>query len=180
MASEEKVYNGTNVTVLQAMTHLMGFKSKCSFLNQCYNDIVKLIIDLIPAKHNMLKDLYQSKKIVSGLRMNYEKIDAYKKNYMLFWKEHKDDTECMHCGRSRYMKVINEDGASITTKVIVQQLRYIPSTPRLKRLFLCEETVQHMRWHKEGIRDSEDANIMSHPTECPSWFIDRWFPSLQL
>jgi hypothetical protein len=45
-------------------------------LNQCYNDILKLIIDLISVKQNMLKDLYQSKKIVSGLRMNYEKIDA--------------------------------------------------------------------------------------------------------
>jgi hypothetical protein len=54
----------------------MRFKSKYSFLNQCCNDILKLIIDLISAKQNMLKDLYQSKKIVSGLRMNYEKIDA--------------------------------------------------------------------------------------------------------
>jgi hypothetical protein len=57
----------------------MGFKSKYSFSNQWYNDIMKLIIDLIPAKHNMPKDLYQSKKIVSGLRMNYEKIDAGEK-----------------------------------------------------------------------------------------------------
>jgi hypothetical protein len=40
---------------------------------------MKLIIDLILAKHNMSKDLYQSKKIVSGLRMNYEKIDACEK-----------------------------------------------------------------------------------------------------
>jgi hypothetical protein len=38
-----------------------------------------LIIDLIPVKHNMLKDLYHSKKIMSGLRMNYEKIDACEK-----------------------------------------------------------------------------------------------------
>jgi hypothetical protein len=51
------VHDGTDVTVLQAVTHLMGFKSKYSFLNQCYNDIMNLIIDLIPAKHNMLKDL---------------------------------------------------------------------------------------------------------------------------
>jgi hypothetical protein len=29
---------------------------------------------------------------------------------MLFCKEHKDHTECMHYGRSRYVKVINEDG----------------------------------------------------------------------
>jgi hypothetical protein len=49
-----------------------------------YNDILKLIIDLILAKHNMLKDLYQSKKIVASLGMNYEKIDVCKKNCMLF------------------------------------------------------------------------------------------------
>jgi hypothetical protein len=55
----------------------MPFKSKYRFSNQCYNDIMKLIIDLIPAKHNMSKDLYQSKKIMSSLRMNYEKIDVY-------------------------------------------------------------------------------------------------------
>jgi hypothetical protein len=40
---------------------------------------VKLIIDLIPVKHNMPKDLYHSKKTVSGLRMNYEKIDECEK-----------------------------------------------------------------------------------------------------
>jgi hypothetical protein len=54
-ALEEKVHDGTDVTVLQVVTHLMGFKSKYSFSNQCYNDIVKLIIDLILAKHNMLR-----------------------------------------------------------------------------------------------------------------------------
>jgi hypothetical protein len=99
-AADEKVHDGTDVTVLQAVTRLMAMKSKYNFLNQCYNDIIKLIIDLIPTKHNMLKDLYQSKKIVSALDMNYEKIDVCEKNCMLFWKEHKDDTEYMHCGRS--------------------------------------------------------------------------------
>jgi hypothetical protein len=63
------------------------------------------------------------------------------------------------------VKVINEDGASITTKVVVKQLRYIPITPGLKRLFLCEETAQQMRWHNEGLHDSEDVDIMSHPVD---------------
>jgi hypothetical protein len=44
---------------------------------------MKLIIDLVPAKHNMLKDLYLSKKIVVDLGMNYEKIDVCEKNCML-------------------------------------------------------------------------------------------------
>jgi hypothetical protein len=113
----------------------------------------------------MPKDLYQSKKIVAGLGMNSEKIDVCERNYMLFWKEHKDDTECMHCGRSRYVKVVNEDGASITTKVVVKKLCYMPITLRLKRLYLSEETMKHMRWHKEGKCNSEDPDIMSHPAD---------------
>jgi hypothetical protein len=62
----------------------MVMKLKYNLSNQCYNDIVKLIIDLIPVKHNMSKDLYQSKKIVADLGMNYEKIDVCEKNCMLF------------------------------------------------------------------------------------------------
>jgi hypothetical protein len=96
---------------------------------------------------------------------------------MLFWKEYKDDTECMHCGTSRYVKVINEDRASVTTKVAVKQLHYIPIMPRLKWLLLCKETTQQMRWHKEGIRDSKDVNIMFHPTDVDAWHaLDRFAP----
>jgi hypothetical protein len=76
VAADEKVRDGTDVTVLQAVTRLMIMKSKYTFSNQCYNDMVKLIIDFIPTKHNMPKDLYQSKKIVVGLSMEYEKIDV--------------------------------------------------------------------------------------------------------
>jgi hypothetical protein len=83
-ASDEKVHDDIELNVLQAVTHLMGMKSKYNFSNQCYNNIVKLIIDLIPVKHNIPKDLYQSKKIVTGLDMNYEKIDVCERNYMLF------------------------------------------------------------------------------------------------
>jgi hypothetical protein len=114
---------------------------------------------------------------VSGLRKNYKKIDAYEKYCMLFWKEHKNDNECMYYGRFRYMKVINKDGASVTTKVAVKQLHYIPITLRLKRLFLCKETVQQMRWHKEGIRDREDPDILSHPTDAEAWHtLDHFDP----
>jgi hypothetical protein len=64
------------------------------------------------------------------------------KKIMLFWKEHKDDTEYMHCGRSRYVKVVNEDGVSDITTVVTKQLHYMPIKPRLKRLFLSEETAK--------------------------------------
>jgi hypothetical protein len=67
------------------------------------------------------------------------------------------------------VKVINKDGVFVTTKVVAKHLRYIPITPRLKQLFLCEETTRQMRWHKERIRDSKDADIMSHPVDVEAW-----------
>jgi hypothetical protein len=76
------------------------------------------------------------------------------------------------------VKVINDDGASVITKVVVKQLRYISITPKLKWLFLCEETVQQIRWHKEGIRDSEYADIMLHLTDAKAWHtLDHFDPN---
>jgi hypothetical protein len=173
--SNEKVHDATVLTVLQTVTHLMGMKLKYNFKNQCYNNIIKLFIDLIPAKHNLPKDLYQSKKIVAGLGTSYEKIDVCKQNRILFLKEHKDDTECIYCGRSRYMKVVNKYGAFVTTKVVVKQLRYMPVTPKLKRLYLSEEIAKQMKWHKEGKRESKDLDIMSHPADSEAWeALDRF------
>jgi hypothetical protein len=78
------VHDSSKLIKLQTVTCLMGMKSKYNFSNQCYNDIVKLIIDLIPVKHSIPKDLYQSKKIVVGIGMNYKKIVVYERNCMLF------------------------------------------------------------------------------------------------
>jgi hypothetical protein len=78
------VHDDTTVTVLQVVTRLMAMKATYNFSNNCYNDIINLIIDLIPLNHKMPKDLYQSKKIVSGLGMKYKKIDVCEDNCMLF------------------------------------------------------------------------------------------------
>jgi hypothetical protein len=58
------VHDGTELTVLHAMTHLMGMKSKYNFVNQCYSDIMKFVIDHIPVKHNIPKDLYSLRRLL--------------------------------------------------------------------------------------------------------------------
>jgi hypothetical protein len=52
------VHDDTIVTVLQVVTCLMAMKAKYNLSNNCYNDIINLIIDLIPSNHKMSKDLY--------------------------------------------------------------------------------------------------------------------------
>jgi hypothetical protein len=65
---------------------------------------------------------YTSKKMSSALSMEYEKIDACKDNCMLFYKEHKNETTCLKCGKSRFIEVINKDDKKVMTKVPYKQL----------------------------------------------------------
>jgi hypothetical protein len=62
----------------------MIIKSKYFFSNSCYNDLMKLISDILPKPHKMSKDMYKSKKLLSSLGMIYEKINVCPDNYMLF------------------------------------------------------------------------------------------------
>jgi hypothetical protein len=114
----------------------MAIKSKFTFSNKCYKELLSLINDVLPSNHKMSKDMYQSKKLLSTLDLEYEKIDACENNCMLFYKEHKDETKCLKCDKSRFVEVVNEDGEKVTLKVAHKQLCYMPLMARMKWLFL--------------------------------------------
>jgi galactose-1-phosphate uridylyltransferase len=83
-ASEELLHEHTEVTLLTFITRPMAIKSKYFFFNNYYNDLVKLISDILSKPHKMPKDMYQSKKMMSALGMKYEKINMCPDNYMFF------------------------------------------------------------------------------------------------
>jgi hypothetical protein len=131
-ASEEPLHEHIKVTVLAFMTRLMAIKSKFTLSHNCYNMILSLIGDILPANHKMPKDVYQSRKLLSGLGMDYKKIDVCPNNCMLFWKNDIDLKKCRKCQESRFVEVVNEDGEKVTTEIAQKQLRYMPLMPRLK------------------------------------------------
>jgi hypothetical protein len=45
------------------VTRLMAIKSKYNFSVSCYNDLVDLILDMLPKPHKLPKDFYYSKKL---------------------------------------------------------------------------------------------------------------------
>jgi hypothetical protein len=55
----ELLYEHTIVSVLAFATHLMSIKSKFTFSNNCYKELLNLISDVIPNNHKMSKDMYQ-------------------------------------------------------------------------------------------------------------------------
>jgi hypothetical protein len=89
-ASEESLHEHTTVSILAFVAHLMAIKSKFAFSNKYYKELLSLISDVLSNNHKMLKDMYQSKKLLSTLCMEYEKIGACKDNCMLFYKVYKN------------------------------------------------------------------------------------------
>jgi hypothetical protein len=144
-ASKKSLHEHMTISVLAFMTHLTAIKSKFTLSNKCYKELLSLINNDLPSNHKMPKDMYQSKKLLSTLGIEYKKIDMCEDNCMLFYKEHKDEMKCLKCGKSRFIEVINEDSEKVTTKVAHKQLHYMPLTPRIKWLFLSKKIARHMR-----------------------------------
>jgi hypothetical protein len=78
--------------------------------------------------------------MLSALSMEYEKNDACKDNCIFFYKEHKNEMKCLKCDKSWFIEVINEDSEKVMMRVSHKQLRYMPLTPRMKRLFFSKKT----------------------------------------
>ncbi|WVZ53745.1 hypothetical protein U9M48_004646 [Paspalum notatum var. saurae] len=156
-ASDERLHDYTQSTLLQTLTRLMSIKSKHNISNTAYNDIVKLIDNILPENHKLSKNLYFAKKILAGLGMKYEKIDVCLNNCIMFWEE--DGTDkldcCNQCNAFRYVQITNDEGESVTTKVAAKQLHYMQP----KNGFYGS---MHMRWPKEGKRPNKNEDIMEH------------------
>jgi hypothetical protein len=131
-ASEELLHEHTKVTVLNFVTRLMAIESKFFFSSNYYNELLKLIREVLSNPNKLPKDMYHSKNLVKGIGMDYEKIDVYQNSCIVFWKQHKEEKHCFKCGKSRYIEVVNDDGEMVTTEVAHKQLRYMPIAPQQK------------------------------------------------
>jgi hypothetical protein len=139
-ALEEPLHEHTIISALAFVTRITSIKSKFTFSNKCYKELLSLFSNVLPSNHKMSKDMYQSKKFLSALGMEYEKIDMCKDNCMIFYKEHKNETKCLKCGKPRFVEVVNEHGGKVTTKTTHKQLHYMSLTPQMKQSFISKKT----------------------------------------
>ena len=108
----------------------------------------------------------KTKSMVKNLGLDYEKIDAFPNDCMLFSNDHKDDQFCHTCGASRYIENPEVDGEVEPSKnshrVSAKNLRHFPLIPRLRRLFMCSKMADSLRWHDE--EHSKDGKLR-HPAD---------------
>jgi hypothetical protein len=57
-ASEELLHEHTSVSVLAFVTRITSIKSKFTFSNKCYKELLRLFSDVLSSNHKILKDMY--------------------------------------------------------------------------------------------------------------------------
>jgi len=166
-SSKKPLYAGAKISQLDAISQLIAVKAEYGCSQKCFEAFLGVWANSLPEGHELPKSMYDTKKIMKALSMDYEKIDVCPKNCLLFRHEYADDKYCRKCGSSRYIEVVGEDGEKKQLTIPVKVLRYLDFIKRLQRLFITKESAKMMKWHKEGIRYNPKKIV--HPSEGEAW-----------
>ncbi|XP_042400964.1 uncharacterized protein LOC121990995 [Zingiber officinale] len=154
----------TTYTKLSAIVTLYNYKSTNGHTDNSFNELLKILGDMLPEKNTLPKDVYSMRKLLKPFDLGYEKIHACPNDCCLFRKELKDLDSCPKCGSSRWKvdKVTTKVCKGVPEKV----LRYFPVIPRLKRMFKSEQKAEDLIWHSN--HKSHD-HMMRHLVDSIAW-----------
>ncbi|KAG5547799.1 hypothetical protein RHGRI_013476 [Rhododendron griersonianum] len=160
--SRKEVYpNCSSFTLLSFVIELFNLKVTNHMSNKAVDLWLHFLRRLLPEGNLVPKSTHEAKKILRDLGLSYELIDACINDCVLFWKENANLDKCPKCTVSRY-KINGRRGKKIPRKI----LRYLPVTPRLKKLYMNKKIAKDMRWHKDKRVDDEE---WMHPADGDEW-----------
>lgn len=160
--SKREVYpNCSAFTLLSFVIELFNLKVTNHMSNKAIDMWLHFLRRLLPESNLVPKSIHDAKKLLRDLGLSYELIDACINDCVLFWKENANLDKCPKCNTSRY-KINGRRGKKIPHKI----LRYLPVTPRLKKLYMNKKIAKSMRWHKD--KRVEDGELR-HPADGEEW-----------
>lgn len=163
--AEQNLYPGCKkFTKLSFIVHLYHLKCLNGWTDKSFSMLLELLNDALPEENTLPRSFYDTKKIISGLGLAYEKIHVCPNDCILYWRDLANSKICPKCGLSRW-KLNSNDGEG-RKKVPAKILRWFPLKPRLQRLFLSSKTASSMTWHEDG--RTKDG-LMRHPADSVAW-----------
>ncbi|KAK9062153.1 hypothetical protein SSX86_019339 [Deinandra increscens subsp. villosa] len=155
---DKPLYEGSKHNALSGLMIFQKLKGQFGWSDTSFNALLSALKTVLPAKNTIPSSMYEAKKLLKGIGLEYEKIHACENDCVLFWNEHKDASECPTCGTSRWKK----NTKNVPRKV----LWYFPPIPRFRRMFSSPEIAHDLTWHAQGkVIDGK----LTHPRDSPSW-----------
>ena len=155
---EKPLYEGSKYNSLSGLLKYQHIKGEFGWSDASFDILLRAIKDTLPENNTMPSSLYEAKKLLKGVGLQYEKIHACPNDCVLFRKEHKDASECPTCRTSRW----KENTKKVPSKV----LWYFPPIPRFRRMFSSSDIAHDLTWHAEG---QVNNGTLTHPRDSPSW-----------
>ncbi|XP_062080223.1 uncharacterized protein LOC133784977 [Humulus lupulus] len=168
---KKELYPGcSKFSSLTFLVKMMHIKVLNKLSNKAFDMILNMFREVLPNDHKIPRSHYEAKRMLRKLGLGYEIIHVCENDCTLFWKEHKDATECPICGFSRY-KLKGKRRKNVPVK----KMHYFPITPHLQRLFMSRHTSEEMRWHKEKHLNTE--GVLRHYADGEAWKdFDKQYP----
>ncbi|XP_024162968.1 uncharacterized protein LOC112170052 [Rosa chinensis] len=169
---DKPLYPGcTKTTKLNGLIQTFNLKAKHGMTDACYSDMLIMISLLLPEGNELPGSVYEAKRTLCALGMEYEKIHACPNDCILYRLQHADATSCPTCGESRWK--LGRD-KSKKKGVPGKVLWYFPPIPRFKRMFQSTVSAKELTWH---VDDRKKDGMMRHPADSPTWkMIDTKWP----
>ncbi|XP_045831553.1 uncharacterized protein LOC123922941 [Trifolium pratense] len=150
---------GSKYTKLEFLIKLYHIKVLCGLSDKAMTMILDLLRDAFE-QAKLPHSLYEAKKTIKKLGLDYTKIDACPNDCMLYLRDDEKELQaCKYCGTSRWNPMKKKKQAA-------KVLRYFPLKPRLQRLFMCSKTAEHMKWHAS---DTNKDGLIRHPRDGEAW-----------
>ncbi|XP_024199865.1 uncharacterized protein LOC112203073 [Rosa chinensis] len=169
---DKPLYPGcTKTTKLNGLIQTFNLKAKHGMTDACYSDMLIMIGLLLPEGNELPGSVYEAKRTLCALGMEYQKIHACPNDCILYRLQHADATSCPTCGESRWkLGRDKSEKEGVPGKV----LWYFPPIPRFKRMFQSTVSAKELTWH---VKDRKKDGMMRHPADSPTWkMIDTKWP----
>ncbi|XP_076937171.1 uncharacterized protein LOC143604642 [Bidens hawaiensis] len=155
---DKPFYLGSKYNALSGLLKFQHLKGQYGWSDSSFDTLLDALKSVLPIDNTIPSSIYEAKKLLKGVGLQYEKIHACENDCVLFWKEHKDSSHCPTCGASRW----KNNTKNVPSKV----LWYFPPIPRFQRMFSSPVIAHDLTWHARG---RVNNGKITHPRDFPAW-----------
>ena len=162
--AKSPLYTGCKFTKLSTLVRLWNLKAGGGWSNNSFTVLLEFLKELLPDENKITTSIYETKKVLYSLGMEYTKIHACPNDCILYRKENANLESCPRCNESRWKpgKKPSNKNKGVPAKV----LWYIPPIPRFQRLFRNATHSKNLTWHADRV--VSDGKL-HHPADSPQW-----------
>ncbi|KAH9698429.1 hypothetical protein KPL71_024008 [Citrus sinensis] len=99
--AEKPLYPGAKHSKSSSLMRLYNVKGNYGWSNKGFSALLEVLADILPNNNTLPKSMYEVKKTMKVLGLEYEKIHACSNDCILYKNEFADLVECPNCGPSR-------------------------------------------------------------------------------